>query len=69
MKIENEFGYCYYLFDHDCTELYIYPEFRKLGKARDKRDNIIIEVSPKENSIGLEELILFYKHMGFKVYE
>jgi len=92
MKIENEFGYCYYLFDHDCTEddklyaevykLYIYPEFRRQGKARDilqqvieeirktgYLDDIRIEVSPKEESISLEKLTLFYKCMGFKVYE
>jgi len=90
--IENEFGYCCYVFDHDNTKenklyaevfhLRVYPEFRKQGKSRKilqeaidsirktgYSDEIRIEALPEENSISLEELTLFYKRMGFKIYK
>lgn len=87
--IENKFGYCCYVFDQEENEtyaeiynLFVYPEFRKQGKARKILQSVIytirgigymgeirIEANPKENCISLEELILFYKRMGLKVLE
>lgn len=89
--VENNFGYCCYTFDIINSfmdykiygiiyNLYIYPQFRKLGNGRnlllecidiirkmDYEDEIIIEASPMENSISVENLILFYKSMGLKI--
>jgi ribosomal protein S18 acetylase RimI-like enzyme len=82
--ISNKFGYCSYTFIKGIVYifgLYIYPKYRKKGKAskllykiikdiRSKGYNkeIEIEPSPKEDSISLNELIAFYKSLGLKIY-
>lgn len=85
--VDNEFGYCYYAIDQDelgiyavIYNLYIYPKFRRKGKAREVlqtvihrikqagyKDDILIEAVPQENSISVENLVLFYKSLGLKV--
>lgn len=83
--IKNEFGYCFYEFEKDYVHihsLYIYPQFRRLGKAReilgitiDKiRENgyngeIKIVAIPREDNISLSDLRKFYQSMGLRVFE
>jgi len=84
MQIQNKYGYCEYSFERDFVHiynLYIYPEYRKQGKAReilqrciDKirslgyNDEIQIVAQPQENSISYECLKQFYESLGLKVF-
>lgn len=85
--VDNEFGYCHYAIDQDelgiyavIYSLYVYPDFRRQGKARELlqkciyeirqtgyKDDILIEAVPQENSISVNDLVLFYKSLGLKV--
>ncbi len=87
-EIKNEFGYCSYSFENDkrgnyvhIYNLYVYPNFRKRGKAREILQTVInnirkigynggiwIVANPKENSIELDKLVEFYKSMGLTVF-
>ena len=74
-SIINKFGYCYYTLEegyYHIYNLYVYPNFRKRGKAReilqiviDKiRENgysgeIRIVANPNEHSIELDKLVEF----------
>ncbi len=62
--------------------LYIYKEFRRLGHAKEIIEKCIttirekgyekeisIEAAPTENSISVEDLVVFYKNMGLTVKE
>lgn len=92
-KIKNEFGYCCYEFVQDriitdCINyvhiysLYVYPEFRRQGKARELllkaieeirsaefTDKIKIVAQPTEDSINIDELKYFYYSLGLDVYD
>lgn len=80
--VQNEFGYCFYTFDNFplIYGLYVYPEYRRQGKAKQLLqevidimnevgyDEIYIEAKPKDNSIGLTELVDFYEKMGLIIF-
>lgn len=81
--IKNNFGYCSYSFEDDYVHVYnlfVYHKFRNQGKAREILQNAIDEIrktscmkiqivaDPKESCVNLEQLILFYKEMGFEVF-
>jgi ribosomal protein S18 acetylase RimI-like enzyme len=82
--IRTQYGHCQYDFELDYTHIYdlfVYPEYRRQGKAKELiqlaineiretgyKDVIKIVAKPKENSISLENLIAFYKKMGLEVY-
>ncbi len=85
-RVKNAFGYCGYGFEKDYVHIYdlfVYPEFRRQGKAREilqcaidairarrYRDAIQIVADPqKKCGISLEKLKSFYKNMGLKVFE
>lgn len=92
-KIKNEFGYCYYEFVQDCIStdcidyvhiysLYVYPKFRRQGKARELLLKAISEIrsaeftgkirivaQPTEDSIDVKELKDFYYSLGLEVYD
>ena len=82
----DKYGYCYYAVPIDerpiVFNLYIEPEYRRLGHARRILQIVIneirktgyigaikIEVKPRENSIEQQHLTLFYKSMGFEILE
>lgn len=83
--IKCYYGYCSYSFEEDYVHihgLYIFPKYRKQGKAKKLlqkaideiknigyQDNILIVAIPEENCISLENLKLFYMNMGLEVYE
>ena len=83
--IQNRFGYCFYEIKGGTAliyNLYVHPEHRLQGKARRLLQLVIseiietgydkdikIEVAPRENSIQIENLNLFYKRMGLKIVE
>ena len=80
---ENEFGYCCYEITENKAliyNLYVYPEYRLQGKARELVQFVIntvreagckgeigVEVEPREDSIDVESLALFYKSMQLTV--
>lgn len=83
-QVQNEFGHCFYtmLGDHGFVwNLYIYPEHRRKGKARELLEcvkkilnkegysTIKMYAVPTENSIERVELVRFYESMGFHVLE
>ena len=85
-SIKYFFGYCEYAFEEDYVHIYnlfVYPEFRRQGKARDilqsainriretgYMDEIQIVANPnKDCEISLEKLIEFYENIGLKVFE
>ena len=84
MLIKTEFGYCEYSFESDFVHIYnlfVYPEFRRQGRAKELlrlaivavrdtsyKGEIKIVAKPKENCISLVNLIKFYKEMGLGVY-
>ena len=60
--------------------LYVHPQYRRKGHAKKLlryvineirqtgyKDEIDIEVSPRENSISVEKLALFYKSMDLNI--
>lgn len=82
----NKFGYCYYSLPFDkytnalIYNLYVYPKFRKKGKATRLIQLVIneiryagytgsinIEAKPRENSIKNNDLINFYTKMGLNI--
>lgn len=81
--IHNKYGYCYYSVEDDSAfiyNLYVEPEYRRKGHAEHIIRMVIgeirktgysgeiqIEVCPREDSIDVENLIIFYKRMGLKV--
>jgi len=83
--IENEFGYCAYAFEEDYVHVYnlfIFPEFRRQGKARDILRQAIeaikktgyegliqIVAEPQPDCISKEKLMSFYKSLGLTVFE
>lgn len=82
--IRNKFGNCNYAFEDDYVHIYnlfVYPRFRKQGKAKKiiqaaieairktgYRGTIQIVANPKNDSISLEKLISFYENMGLEVF-
>lgn len=81
-------GYCCYSFNQDHSRaviynLYIYPEYRRKGKARkllqsaideiksigNYKGEIEIQIDPREGSINLKALRLFYTSLGLKILE
>lgn len=88
-QIKSIFGYCYFAFETDSVgsyvhiyDLYIYPEYRKQGKARELlktaingirqlgyTEEIHIVASPTEDSIDKLKLVSFYRSMGLVVYD
>lgn len=85
MKIETEAGSCEYAFEDDYVHIYnlfVRPEFRRCGKAREilrlaidairdtgYDEEIQIVAKPQDSSINLEILTEFYKSMGLSVYD
>lgn len=85
MYIDNEFGYCAYAIEEDYAHIYdlfVYPEFRRKGKATELLQSAINEIRrlgwedvikivaiPIDNSISKEKLVAFYKSMNLDVYE
>lgn len=89
MLIENEFGKCEYSFEEDgigeyvhIYNLYVYPRFRRQGKAKEllikaikeikeseEVKEILIVADPREDSISREALAAFYRRLGLKVFE
>lgn len=84
-EIKNEFGKCNYSFESDYVHifnLYIYPEYRRQGKARKMLASAInairntgyngaiqIVAMPYDDcGISAEKLSEFYKSMGLDVY-
>lgn len=80
----NKYGYCYYSIETGKNaliyNLYIEPEYRRLGHARKILQFVIneirisgysgdieIEVVPRENSIDYGRLVLFYRDMGLSI--
>jgi ribosomal protein S18 acetylase RimI-like enzyme len=82
--IKNNFGSCNYEFIDDYVHIYnlfVLPEFRRQGKAREILQSAIdairktryegkikIVANSKEKSIDIEKLISFYKLMGLEVF-
>lgn len=83
--IQNRFGYCFYECKKDSAliyNLFVYPEFRRQGKAKrllrlvinEIRDSgyagaINITVSPKDESVNIDRLSSFYQILGLKITE
>ena len=82
--IKNKFGHCEYAFEEDYVHifnLFIYPEYRQQGKAREilqmtineirKRYNGVIQivVNSKDESIDKRKLAAFYKNIGLEVFD
>lgn len=79
----DKYGYCYYSIEDSKSaliyNLYIEPEYRRLGHARrilqfvineirasGYTEEIEIEVAPRENSIDYGKLVLFYESLGLR---
>lgn len=85
MIIKNTYGSCEYDFEVDYVHiynLYIYPEHRRQGRAKELLKiaidsirktgypgKIQIVAVPQENSIDVDSLKNFYESMGLEVYE
>jgi len=83
--VRDQYGYCHYFVENKKAfiyNLYTYPEYRKKGHARNHIEYVIkeiiktgytgsigIEADPRENSISVERLSLFYISMGLYVLE
>jgi len=84
--IETDYGYCFYTFEDYpgalIYNLYVYPQFRRQGRAKKLLQSIIdlikstgytgeigIEVAPRENSIDKKDLCNFYKTFNLKILE
>lgn len=81
---KNKYGSCEYSFEVDYVHiynLYIHPEFRRRGKAREilllvinnirntgYRGVIQIVANPSEKAIDKERLYRFYKSLNLEVY-
>jgi predicted GNAT family acetyltransferase len=93
ITVKSKIGYCKYIIEPNkyfvgygnkelavIWHLYIYPEYRKQGKAKEILKYIIdkirntgykgdigIQANPQENSISQRELEKFYKNLGLKI--
>lgn len=83
--VQNKFGSCEYSFEEDYVHiynLYVLPEYRNLGKAKELLNKAINEIKllgykekikivadPKEPNIDKKRLIKFYKSLGLEVFE
>jgi Lar family restriction alleviation protein len=80
--IQTKFGYCFYTFDVPpiIYNLYVHPQYRRCGHSRELLKLVIAEIrksgyegeiridaEPKENSIGLADLMKYYKSMGLTI--
>jgi GNAT superfamily N-acetyltransferase len=80
--IQTKFGYCFYTFDVPpiIYNLYVHPQYRRCGHSRELLKLVITEIrksgyegeiridaEPKENSIGLADLMKYYKSMGLTI--
>lgn len=80
--IHNQAGYCYYSIGEKpiIFNLYVNPEYRRKGNAKKLLQYVIneirqtgynwtieIEAIPREDSIPLEDIILFYEKLGLSV--
>jgi len=80
----DKYGYCYYSIEPGkkpmIYNLYIEPEYRRKGHAREHlkfvikeirktgyKGSIEIEVAPREDSIDLAKLVAFYESLGLKI--
>jgi len=84
-SIKNKYGHCRYGIEKDYVHIYdlfIIPEFRGAGKAKDilqttidvirstgHSGSIQILVFPKEKFVNIKRLRLFYEKMGLEVFE
>ena len=80
-KISSKYGYCKYSFESDYVHIYnlfVYPKFRRLGKARELLQKAICSIRKKgfkdnikivaAGSISKEILTCFYESIGLEVY-
>jgi len=82
--IQNKFGYCFYTLDSSplIYNLYVHPQYRRHGNSRALLELVIreirksgydgeirIQAEPREDSIGLADLIKYYQSMGLAIYE
>lgn len=82
--IHNKYGYCFYSINDTAIiyNLYVEPEYRQKGHAKKLIQMVIkeireagynkeiqIEACPREDSIDVENLVVFYKKMGLKILE
>lgn len=80
--IQTKFGYCFYTFDVPpiIYNLYVHPQYRRCGHSHELLKLVIAEIrksgyegeiridaEPKENSIGLADLMKYYKNMGLTI--
>ena len=80
--IQNKFGYCFYSLGSFplIYNLYVHPQYRRHGHSRELLELVIsairkngyngeirIEAKPREESIGLKELVEYYHSMGLAV--
>jgi GNAT superfamily N-acetyltransferase len=80
--IHTKHGYCYYALGENpiIYGLYVEPEYRRQGHARDflrysiyairatgYAGEIKIEAAPREGSVDLPSLVCFYQAMGLTV--
>lgn len=84
MLIKSKFGFCEYNFEEDYVHIYnlfVYPEYRRKGKAKELLQNAILNirktgwleeiqivVDPKNKEVDREKLFDFYKSLGLTVY-
>ena len=79
--IHNKFGYCFYSAQENSAvifNLYVHPEYRRQGEGKKLLAYVIseireiysgeidVEVVPRENSISINRLLLFYQNMGLR---
>ena len=80
--IHTKFGYCYYSLDSTpfIWNLYVHPKYRRQGHSRILLQNVISEIrkngcygeisilaEPREESVGLVDLINYYRSIGLKI--
>jgi ribosomal protein S18 acetylase RimI-like enzyme len=81
--IQTRFGYCFYEILQKKAliyNLYVHPEYRLQGNAKkllrhvineirsaNYRGKIEIEASPRESTVSLKKLRIFYERIGLKV--
>jgi len=84
-SIIKTFGYCRYSFEEDYVHihnLFVYPEYRRQGKAKELliiaiseikdigwKEEIQIVANPQDDSISLEKLKSFYEGLGLDVFD
>jgi len=80
--IHTQAGYCYYSIGNNpiIFNLYVNPEYRRRGNAKKLlqyvineirqtgyQGNINIEAKPREDSISMKDIVLFYEKLGLSV--